>query len=686
MRDDFIKLKKHLEKRFPKSNLEIVQKAYRFANEAHREQVRNSGEPYIMHCIAVADILAMIGLDPVTCAAAMLHDVLEDTKVTRKQLDAEFGKEIGMLVEGVTKLSSYQFEGDALSREEKQAQNFRKLLVATAQDVRVLLIKLADRLHNIRTIEHLPEQRRKRISRETLDIYSPLAHRLGISTWKWELEDHAFHELMPEEYKWISQQVNMKRKEREEIIRNTISFLEQRLAESEIPARVIGRSKHLYSIWRKIEGQGKSFNEVMDVQGARIITQSETGCYNALGVVHSLWKPMPGRFKDYIATPKNNMYQAIHTTVMRENGKPMEIQIRSEEMDRKAREGIAAHWIYKEGKKTDRKLDLQLSWLSQLHDWVGEVHGTDELMDSVRRDFQPTDIYVFTPKGEVKELPEGATPLDFAYMIHSQVGHHYFGARVNGRMVQREYHLQTGDVVEILTSRNQEPTRDWLNIVITGHARSKIRQRLRETGELTAKTDATQRKTGEEKSKSTGAEEKPAKRASKPAPQVQEVDEATRAKMIRVEGAGGIQVQFANCCNPMPGQEVVAYATKTLGITVHAKDCKSFLKSARDEKRILMAYWEGQQIIESVFRVVVGQRPNVLADLTHVMRPLNVDVIAAQYEAGTDGLSYFDFVCQTSDTDAVEQLKRKLQAVTGVRAVETLADTTRAPARNVTGL
>ena len=458
MRTEFAKLLKTIRKYYPEADTELVRRAYRLADQAHKGQMRLSGDPYITHCLAVAANLTQLRLDTTTIVAGLLHDVLEDTRVTHEELAAQFGEEISALVEGVSNIRALNLPASLpaeLSQQQKQAENLRKMLVATARDVRVILIKLADRLHNMRTIEFLPEDRIRRICQETLDIYAPLANRLGLAHWKWELEDHAFHHLNPVMYREMAARVAMKRREREAWLNSTVEFLEQRLAEAEVVARVIGRPKHLYSIYQKIIQQGKDFDQVMDILAVRIITQTVAGCYNALGVVHQLWPPVPGRFKDYIAVPKINMYQSIHTTVMRENGLPLEIQIRTEEMDRTAREGIASHWRYKEGiEKIDLKLDTRLRWLRQMYEWLNEAHVPEELLDSVRRDVGATEVYVFTPKGEVKELPGGATPLDFAYMVHSDVGHHCIGARVNSGMVPLRYHLQTGDVVEILTSKN----------------------------------------------------------------------------------------------------------------------------------------------------------------------------------------------------------------------------------------
>jgi GTP pyrophosphokinase len=652
MREEFAKLLKQLRKNVPGADLSVVRKAYRFANEAHRGVERESGDPYISHCIEVARILAQSNLDPTTVAAGLLHDVLEDTRVTHDELKLAFGAEITALVDGVSKIKSMKWSTPNPSHQEKQAENLRKMLVATARDVRVILIKLADRLHNIRTIEFIKEPKRiERICRETLDIYAPLATRLGIARWKWELEDHAFHHLNPNEYREIAAHVAMKRREREVWLNATIEDLEHRLAEAEVNARVIGRPKHLYSIYQKMVQQGKAFDEVMDILAVRIITQTVSGCYNALGVVHQIWTPVPGRFKDYIAMPKVNMYQSIHTVVMRENGYPLEIQIRTEEMDRTAREGIAAHWAYKEG-GSDSKLDTQLRWLRQTYEWLQDAHAPDELLDSLRRDVARSDIYVFTPKGEVKELPEGATPLDFAYGVHSDIGHHCIGAKVNGRLVPLRYNLQTGDAVEILTSRAQKPHLDWLEIVITGKARTRIRQRLRELGELEPLEGQLRRDT--------------IKALPETKPKIRQVDDATRDKLIRIEGSKGIAVQFAKCCRPMPGHAVIGYVTKSPGITIHRADCRNFANTQRDPSRIIEASWDGEEHVETGMRVTTGQRPNMLADITNAIRPMNISITQAQFTPGANGKSLFEFIFEAPDRDSVARVAATIRTVPGV--------------------
>jgi len=665
MKRRFARVRKLLKKRYRGEEDEaLVRRAFERAAAAHHGQTRISNEPYVIHSLEVAITLADIGLDPVTVSAGLLHDVLEDTKVTREELLAEFGAEIVSLVDAVTKISTISRAEKHVPLEIEQVQNIRKMLVATAQDIRVILIKLADRLHNMRTIDHLEKPRRIANAHETLSIYAPIADRLGISAWKWELEDLAFRQLHPEKYREIEALVALKRRDREARLAKVLALLNERLHNEEIPARVSGRPKHFYSIYQKMERQGKTFDEVMDIEGVRIVTEDRDGCYKAMGVVHDMWPPVMGRFKDYIAVPKYNMYRAIHTTVMRENGTPLEVQIRSEEMDKTAREGIAAHWIYKEGERArDKELDRQLTWLRRMFGWLKDDAAPEEVLDTVTREFSPSYIYAFTPKGEVRELPRGATPLDYAYNIHSEIGHHCIGARVNSRIVPLTYNLRTGEVVEILTSKNKNPSRDWLEIVVTGKARARIRQRLREIGEM----EPAEPPRAEKETEKPGPAH--VRRVSPPAPAraVPQVDAATRRKMIRIDGARNMLVQFAKCCNPMPGESLAAYIVmKGLGITVHRADCRVFLKSPRDPDRVLAASWAGEGAIERAARVIVTQRLNVLADVMDALRPLNVDIVKAGFASYKNGKYRLDFAYQAPDEDTARLVLRTLESVPGV--------------------
>jgi len=459
----------------PGADLDLVKRAYRFSEVSHQGQQRASGEPYLSHPLEVAGLLVNFKMDVTTVTAGLLHDVLEDTRATKDDLTREFGVEIADLVDGVTKIGKLAFS----SKEERQAENFRKMLVAMARDIRVLMIKLADRLHNMRTLDYLVQDKGRKIAEETLDIYAPLAHRLGMAKVKAELEDLALRCLHSEDYADLQRRVAKRRLEREAEINQVIAILEKKLGEVEIEAQIRGRPKHFYSIWKKMHDQGREFDEIYDLTAVRVITNSVRDCYGALGVIHSLWKPVPGRFKDFIAMPKVNMYQSLHTTVIGPKGDPVEIQIRTREMHRVAEEGIAAHWLYKEKKSDKDKFDQSLVWLRQLMEWQQEMKDPREFMESVRVDLFPDEVYVFTPKGDVKALPEGSTPIDFAFAVHTQVGQHCAGAKVNGKLVPLRYTLRQGDIVEIVTSPTQHPSRDWLKIVKSSRARSKINQWLK---------------------------------------------------------------------------------------------------------------------------------------------------------------------------------------------------------------
>src|SRR5437588_3870667 len=459
----------------PGADLDVLARAYQFSAASHQGQQRASGEPYLSHPLAVANLLVDFKMDVTTVTAGLLHDVLEGTEATKDDLKREFGPEIADLVDGVTKIGKLAFS----SREERQAENFRKMLVAMARDLRVLMIKLADRLHNMRTLDYLPPEKARKIAQETLDIYAPLAHRLGMAKVKAELEDLALRSLQPEDYLDLQRRVAKRRLEREDDINQAIAILEQKLREVGIESQIRGRPKHFFSIWKKMHDQGREFDEIYDLTAVRVITSSVRDCYGALGVVHSLWKPVPGRFKDLIAMPKVNRYQSLHTTVIGPKGDPVEIQIRTWDMHRIAEEGIAAHWLYKEKKTGKDKVDESLVWLRQLLENQQDTNDPAEFLDGVRVDLFPDEVYVFTPKGDVKALPENSTPIDFAYAVPTKVGEHTVGAKVNGKLVPLRYTLRQGDIVEIVASPTQHPSRDWLKIVKSSRSKAKINQWLK---------------------------------------------------------------------------------------------------------------------------------------------------------------------------------------------------------------
>ena len=694
----------------PGADLDLVTRAYRFSEASHQGQQRASGEPYLSHPLEVANLLVNFKMDVTTVTAGLLHDVLEDTAATKADLEREFGREIAELVDGVTKLGKLNFS----SREQRQAENFRKMLVAMARDLRVLLIKLADRLHNMRTLQYLAPEKSRQIAQETLDIYAPLAHRLGMAKVKAELEDLALRTLEPQAYLDLQKRVAKRRLERETDIAQVIAFLERKLAEVGIESQIRGRPKHFFSIWKKMHDQGREFDEIYDLTAVRVVTNSVRDCYGALGVVHSLWKPVPGRFKDFIAMPKVNMYQSLHTTVISPKGDPVEIQIRTWEMHRIAEEGIAAHWLYKEKKAGKDKVDESLVWLRQLLETNQDVQDPQELMDAVRVDLFPDEVYVFTPKGDVKALPDGATPLDFAYAVHTKVGERCVGAKVNGKLVPLRYTLRQGDIVEIVTSPNQHPSRDWLQIVKSSRARSKINQWLkveersrsitlgREFFEREVKkhhlnaatllgseelkkivsdlgfpsTDDLLAAIGYGKSSvhqlinklAPHAMPEPADRP-KPAP-------ATRAvpdQGVRIRGVEDLLVRFAKCCTPLPGDPIVGFITRGRGLTVHSRDCLTVAKSVLDRERLIEVEWDVSEPAKRPVRIAVyigADRPGLLSEITGAISSRNGNITKAEVTVTDDRKGINNFVIEVADLRQLQDIMYAIRQVPDVMNVE----------------
>jgi len=694
----------------PGADLALLTRAYDFSAASHKGQQRASGEPYLSHPLEVAHLLVDFKMDVTTVTAGLLHDVLEDTKAKKADLEREFGDEIAELVDGVTKIGKLAFS----SREERQAENFRKMLVAMARDLRVLLIKLADRLHNMRTLDYLPPDRARKIAQETLDIYAPLAHRLGMAKVKAELEDLALRTLQPEAYVDLQKRVAKRRLEREADINQAIAIIERKLSEVGIEAKIRGRPKHFFSIWKKMHDQGREFDEIYDLTAVRVVTTSVRDCYGALGVIHSLWKPVPGRFKDFIAMPKVNMYQSLHTTVIGPKGDPVEIQIRTREMHRIAEEGIAAHWLYKEKRSGKDKLDESLLWLRQLLETQQDTKDPREFMDSVRVDLFPDEVYVFTPKGDVKALPESATPIDFAYAVHTKVGEHCVGAKVNGKLVPLRYTLQQGDIVEIVTSPNQHPSRDWLKIVKSNRARAKINQWLkveerarsielgRELFEREAKKyhlNPTALLAGEELKKIAadlgypGPDDllaavgygkssvhqllnKLAPNATLAAPEKPRPSGAARARPeqgVRIRGVDDLLVRFAKCCNPLPGDQIVGFITRGRGLTVHARECLTVAKSVLDRERLINVEWDVEEPGKRPVRIAVyigRDRPGLLTEITGAISSRNGNITKAEVTVTEDRRGINHFVIEVADLGQLQDIIGAIREVRDVMNVE----------------
>jgi GTP diphosphokinase / guanosine-3',5'-bis(diphosphate) 3'-diphosphatase len=693
-----------------------VERAFEFACERHADQLRQSGDEFITHPVGVAQVCAGMRLDTETLCAALLHDTVEDTSASLEEIREEFGEEIAQLVDGVTKLTGITFE----SRDERQAENYRKMMVAMATDVRVILIKLADRLHNMRTLGALPKQKQTAKSHETLEIYAPLAHRLGIHAIKWELEDLAFATLHPRKYAEIKQLVAQQRDERERYVEDAGRFLAEELQHLGIEAEISGRAKHFYSIYTKMAKKGREFNEIFDLTAMRVIVGSVKDCYGAIGVIHSLWKPLPGRFKDFVAMPKANMYQALHTTVIGPEGKPLEIQIRTEEMHKLAEYGIAAHVAYKEGGGEDPKRE-KMTWLRQLVEAEGEQDPA-EFLESLKVDLFEDEVFVFTPKGEVKNLSAGSTPLDFAYAVHTDVGHSCVGAKVNGNIVPLHYQLRSGDIVEVLTAKQKRgPSMDWLKLVRTSRARNKIRAWFKEERREDAERDGREgldealRKRGIPMQKVSGSplladviREMGYRKATdfyialgqskistktvankmmqrlKAGEAVEETgldapdrgreDRARRTKDaanygIAVKGVDSVAVRLAKCCRPVPGDEIAGYVSLGRGITIHRADCRNVKALKRTPERFVEVGWEGENAASYRVEVQIDayDRTRLLEDLARTFSEAGINIISATC-ATNHPMVKNRFVVEVGDT---EQLKH---CVSRLRNVESVFD------------
>src|SRR3990172_3352759 len=634
----------------PQPAVAKVKAAYEFAATRHAGQLRKSGDPVITHPLHAAQTIASLQLDADTIAAALLHDVQEDCNVENKEIERQFGATVAKLVEGVTKLGKIPWQtGEALRGDDQiQAENLRKMFLAMAQDLRVVIIKLADRLHNMLTLSALPPEDQQRISRETMEIYAPLASRLGIWEMKWQLEDLAFHYLDPERYKTIAGMLDAKRDERERYVARVKEILIEELAKQGIKAEIQGRAKHIYSIYQKIEkyaSERRGTGEIYDLLAVRILVETVTDCYSALGVVHGLWRPLPGAFDDYIANPKESMYQALHSTVMSLDTRPFEVQIRTYDMHRSAEYGVAAHWRYKEGSKRDLHYEERLAWLRQLLEWHREIALAEELVEAVKSDIFQDQVFVFTPKGEVKDLPKGATPLDFAYRIHTDLGHKCVGAKVNGRLVSLNTELNNGDVAEVMTSKSSEgPSRDWLNAnlgyVRTSHARGKIRQWF----------------------KRLEREEAVAERPEAPARE-------TYTTSVRVLGTGDLLSRLSRCCNPVPGDDIIGYVTRGEGVSVHRADCPNIMNEDERERLVDVEWGRRGHFYPVAVRIEAWDRVGLLRDITTMVAEERVNMVGVHTQEHDDGRITISVTLETTGIEQLTRLLTKLEAVRGVVSV-----------------
>jgi GTP diphosphokinase / guanosine-3',5'-bis(diphosphate) 3'-diphosphatase len=695
----------------PSANIELIHKAYVFTAKVHHGQVRQSGEPYLIHPLNVAFLLADWNLDEETVTTGLLHDTVEDTVASIEEVRELFGDSVAHLVDGVTKIGRVSLSDAAAQK----AESLRKMILAMGKDLRVILVKLADRLHNMRTLKHLPPDRQAVIARETVEIYAPIAARLGMSRIRTELEDLCFEVLHPDQYRELVALADERRRNREEHVRSVVALLESKCRDAGIQATVTGRSKHLAGIYQKMTRQEIDFDHVYDFIGFRITTMTLRECYEALGIVHNLWKPVPGRFKDYIAMPKANLYQSLHTTVFGPNSEMMEIQIRTEEMHALAENGVAAHWKYKEGRRTAEKGDQMFLWLRQILELQQDMKDPREFLNTVKVELFPEEVYVFTPRGDVKELPRGATPIDFAYAIHTEVGNQCVGAKVNGRMVPLKVQLKNGDVVEIVTQPSHKPSRDWLKVAKTSRALSKIRVVLREEQqeqalalgrqilekefrkhslnfnkvmkgtEFAEALQESRCKTPEDYLRTLGYGKvsfMPLLRRLLPAEQLQEKGKESRlSTLIRkvatrrpssvvVKGMDSIFIRLGNCCHPVPGDPIVGFITRGRGVTVHSKECPKVLES--DPARAIEVSWEaGTKAVHPVkLRVVCADKPGLLADISRSITSSEVDIRRASVMTTRDQRAICDFEVAVNDADHLASLMRSIGKVRGVQSVE----------------
>ncbi len=709
----------------PQADLDLLRRAYFFSAREHKGQVRASGEPYLVHPLEVANILADMRLDEVSVSTGLLHDVVEDTLVDLETIRRYFGDEVAHLVDGLTKIAQIS----NVSKEEQEAENVRKMLLAMVNDVRVVLVKLADRLHNMRTLQYLKPEKRKRIAQETMDIYAPIAHRLGMGKLRGELEDLAFQHLHPEDYRSLAAQLEKRRPENEAFLKDVTERIEEKMHEAEVPyVRIEGRVKRLYSIWKKLHRQKIELDQVYDLVAARVITPNEVRhCYAALGVVHNAWKPVPGRIKDWIATPRDNLYQSLHTSVIGDKGQSFEVQIRTEEMHAIAEEGVAAHWKYKEGRRGAHDEDEALKALRSLVEWTSEVRDSKDFLDTLKLDLYPKDVYAFTPMGKVIQLPRGASPIDFAYMIHSEVGNTCTGARINGRMVPLRTQIQNGDVVEIITSANSHPSRDWLNFIKTSRARNRVRHFIAEqqrvasieigrklfekeaarfqlpVKKLLNDTDGEFKRTANDYGYGRTEDLLAAIGYGKIMPRnviakylgpekFAELDTQKESRLrtgmravrrlirlgddaIVVRGVDDLLVQRARCCNPLRGEDIVGYITRGKGVAVHARTCKNVQSLMVNPERIVEVEWAGKSD-NAAYAVkllaITENRTGMIAGITGAISDMKTGIRDARASVADDDRGRIEVTVEVFDVKHLDKVISSIKSVPGVLDVERL--------------
>ena len=699
-----------------------IMKAFTLADKAHEGQFRASGEPYIMHPLAVAEILAHLQIDHITLIAALLHDVVEDTEYTKEDIEKLFGSEVAFLVDGVTKLNQFQYE----TKEDRQMENYRKMILAMAKDVRVVVIKLGDRLHNMRTLKHMRSDKQKRIAKETLEIFAPLAHRLGIFNVKWELEDLSFRYLEPDKYYDLVDQMKQKRQAREDIVNDTMEQLTKALGEAGIKADIKGRPKHFYSIYKKMKKDNRDLSQIYDLLAVRVIVDTVPDCYAVLGIAHSIWKPLPYRFKDYISMPKSNMYQSLHTTVIGTMGQPVEIQIRTWEMHRVSEYGVAAHWRYKEGNKgADKEFDQKVAWLRQVLEWQ-DTSNPKELVNALKLDVFSGEVFVFTPKGDVVKLPIGSVPLDFAYRVHTDVGHRCVGAKVNGKIVPLDYTLQNGDIVDIITSKTGKPSLDWLNIVGSSESKNKIRnwfkrenkeeniekglealereaKRLNYSWKELCADNRIQQVVKQLKSNTENElyaacgyggipvstvllrlvelykkskEHEDARKTTEQIIEKLKVQGAKKAKNgtgVLVKGEPGVMVRMAKCCNPVPGDDIIGYITRGRGVSVHRSDCTSLGHTPEDLERMIEVSWDGSsgESFHVGIDIQAYDRSGILMEVMAVLSELKITItnMNAKVLENTKNVM-INIVVEIRDISQLDFVMTKLRRIREVYTVQ----------------